>query len=186
DRKMTISDGGISISPIPVRLMYFLQEDGSLALVWDLSIESSQKHEWYNLRVNAQTGQILDKVSWKNSCEFGHHEDGDAVHYHHPKSSVAAKPSEKTLNPMLNGAYRVFPLPIESPYYGNRELIYEDDAINLNASPFGWHDTNGVTGDEYTTTRGNNANAYEDGNNPGFQPNPGNSMLFDYPFDQNY
>jgi hypothetical protein len=26
----------------------------------------------------------------------------------------------------------------------------------LVASPYGWHDTNGVTGAEYTITRGNN------------------------------
>ncbi len=187
DRKTNISNGGISFSPIPVRLMYYLQEDGNLALVWDLSIEASQENDWYNLRVNAHTGQIMDKISWKNSCDFGEvHDTGTSVHYHSPKSSVVTKSSGKTSSPGLTAAYRVFPLPLESPYFGERELIYEADAINLNASPFGWHDTNGVAGNEYTTTRGNNVNAYEDGNNPGFQPNPGNSMLFDYPFDQNY
>ena len=89
-------------------------------------------------------------------------------------------------NLLLTGTYNVFAMPIESPYYGNRTLVLADDVVNLTASPYGWHDTNGSPGNEYTTTRGNNVNAYEDGNNPGFQPNPGGSMVFDYPFDQNY
>lgn len=189
DRKMKLSPAGISKSEIPARLMYFLQEDGNLVLVWDLSIEASQKDEWYSVQINAENGQIVNKVSWKNECNFGHaheHHDGEMVHFHHPQSSVKAKISEKPTNMLLGAAYNVFPLPLESPYYGNRELIFEDDVVNSNASPFGWHDTDGVVGNEYTTTRGNNVNAYEDGNNPGFQPNPGNSMMFDYPFDQNY
>lgn len=191
DRKMTISDGGISNSPIPARLMYYLQENGTLALVWDLSIEASQKAEWYNVRINAHNGQILDKISWKNSCDFGHnHEDEESIHYHNPKSSVVTKTSvtktSESLNPMMTAAYRVFAMPMESPYYGDRVLLQEADIVNTNASPYGWHDTDGITGADYTTTRGNNVNAYEDGNNPGFQPNPGSSMLFDYPFDQNY
>lgn len=190
DRKTTISKGGISLSPIPARLMYYLTNDGSLVLVWDLSIEAMNKSEWYSVRVNAATGQVLDKANWVNSCEFGHvegaHEDHDSYHVHHSHSTVSSLESNANANSLLTSAYRVFAMPIESPYFGDRTLVMEEDAINLNASPFGWHDTNGVTGNEYTTTRGNNVNAYEDGNNSGFQPNPGNSMLFDYPFDMNY
>lgn len=193
DQKTIISDGGISISDIPARLMYYLHEDGTMELVWDLSIESKLVNEWYNVRVNALNGKIVDKANWVNSCSFGHvngeHEDQEGFHYHHSSSSLVhkTKRTELSYSPnALTAAYRVFAFPLESPYYGDRTLVNETDAVNLNASPFGWHDTNGVDGPEYTTTRGNNVNAYEDGNNPGFQPNPGNSMLFDYPFDQNY
>ena len=58
------------------------------------------------------------------------------------------------------GAYNVFALPIESPAHGPRTLVVEPG--NNIASPFGWHDTDGVPGDEYTITRGNNVHAYED------------------------
>ncbi len=33
------------------------------------------------------------------------------------------------------------------------------------ASPYGWHDTNGAAGAEYTITHGNNAHAYTDTDN---------------------
>src|SRR5262249_1853814 len=35
---------------------------------------------------------------------------------------------------------------------------------NATASPFGWHDTNGVAGPEFTDTRGNNVDAHLDRN----------------------
>ena len=34
--------------------------------------------------------------------------------------------------------------------------------MHTTASPFGWHDTNGVAGAEFTTTQGNNVQAYTD------------------------
>lgn len=49
------------------------------------------------------------------------------------------------------------------------------------ASPFGWHDTNGVAGPEFTVTNGNNVNAYLDKNsdnqNDGGQPNGGSDLI---------
>ena len=41
-------------------------------------------------------------------------------------------------------SYRVFPLPFESPSDGDRSLVQNPAAAN--ASPFGWHDTNGAAG----------------------------------------
>ena len=47
--------------------------------------------------------------------------------------------------PATDGAaYNVFPLPFESPSDGDRELV--TNAADPDASPFGWHDTNGVAG----------------------------------------
>ena len=60
------------------------------------------------------------------------------------------------------------------------------DPANLSASPFGWHDTNGVDGAEFTITRGNNVYAYEDsvGNNqPGYSPDGGSDLTFDFALD---
>ena len=54
------------------------------------------------------------------------------------------------------------------------------------ASPFGWHDQNGIDGAEYTTTRGNNVYAFEDTDNddqPGSSPDGGPSLTFDFPYD---
>ena len=81
--------------------------------------------------------------------------------------------------------YEVIALPLESPYYGARTIeVQPADPV---ASPFGWHDTNGAPGAEFTTTRGNNVNAYEDGDNSGYQPDAGAELDFiGYPFSQVY
>lgn len=57
--------------------------------------------------------------------------------------------------------YEVFgPLPKESPSEGDRTIVtHPADPL---ASPFGWHDVDGVEGSEYTTTRGNNVCAQTD------------------------
>src|SRR5207247_1539726 len=80
----------------------------------------------------------------------------------------------------------VFALPSESPNDGDRTLV--TGAADPAASPFGWHDTNGVTGPEFTRTRGNNVHAYTDvdANNvpdPDSDPEGGASLDFDFPLD---
>jgi subtilisin family serine protease len=78
-----------------------------------------------------------------------------------------------------NAVYQIYAHPLESPSHGNRtSLLNPFDAV---ASPFGWHDTDGVVGSEFTTTQGNNAFAYadRDGDNQpdvGSVPN-GNAQL---------
>jgi len=55
---------------------------------------------------------------------------------------------------------------------------------DINASPYGWHDTNGVDGAEFTHTEGNNAHAYQDtdGNNldSNDEPEGGLGLNFDF------
>jgi hypothetical protein len=63
-----------------------------------------------------------------------------------------------------------------------------ENAADPSASPFGWHDTNGVAGPEHTRTRGNNAHAYTDldANNvadAGSDPDGGGGLYFDFPLD---
>ncbi len=90
-----------------------------------------------------------------------------------------------------DASYRVFPLPLESPLDGSLSL--EVDVDEMVASPFGWHDTDGVIGAEFTDTRGNNvlAQADLDANNtftPGVdpaRPDGGAELIFDIPLDLN-
>ena len=202
-----LSRGGISLSDIPVDLKYLLQDDGSIVLVWDLSIEAVSKAEWYNVRVNAFTGEIINQVNWVSSCGFtcAHSHDESDSHNHHEmdevtwcaENDVVATTShsddfiESESLALISGTYNVFPMPIESPFYGSRSLVSAIDVVNTEASPYGWHDTNGSPGAEYTNTRGNNVFAYEDqdgnnNNNPGSSPNGGSSLIFDYPFNPVY
>ena len=57
-------------------------------------------------------------------------------------------------------SYEVFALPKESPSDGGRSV--ELDPAESTASPYGWHDVDGVAGAEYSTTRGNNVCAQQD------------------------
>lgn len=85
---------------------------------------------------------------------------------------------------LSHASYRVFPLPLQSPNDGSRSLVVDpNDAI---ASPWGWHDTDGVAGADFQDTRGNNVSAQEDAdanNTGGFRPVGGGSLTFDFPFD---
>lgn len=197
DKKSVISTGGISLSEIPARLIYFLNQEGNLTLVWDLSIEHTSKVEWYNLQVDATTGQIVNKINWVNSCNFSHTHSHDEVettldaefHTEADNGENADYVPMEEYTALLTGSYRVIAMPLESPLFGPRTLVNGATAVNTTASPYGWHDTNGIPGPEYTITRGNNVNAYEDSannNSPGFQPDGGPSLVFDFPFNPVY
>src|SRR5512134_2763415 len=90
-------------------------------------------------------------------------------------------------NPVLDGSsYRVLQLPTESPNDAVRQLV-GNPADGL-ASPFGWHDTDGAPGAEFTITRGNNNHAYLDQDDDeamdfGGSPDGGAGLDFDFPAD---
>lgn len=179
-----ISKGGISLNEIPAKLMYQKLENGEIILIWDISIRSNEKSEWFSIRVNAENGAIVDKGNWITTCNFGDSHEG------HDHSEITAfgpqiYNSNNNSNILMTGSYEVFGQPLENPLYGGRSIVA--DAVNTVASPYGWHDTNGATGAEYTVTRGNNVNAFKyGGSNHGYQPNGGASLVFHYPYGANY
>ncbi|WP_299365032.1 M36 family metallopeptidase, partial [Winogradskyella sp.] len=178
--KAIFTDGGISKVPIPVKKIYYSREFEKPVLAWQLSIYEISGENWFNFYVNAETGEILAKNNWKTSCGLSNHECSDHSHKSEMSSLEVSVPTTDDSKPFGGSVYNVFALPLENPFFGPRTL--EVDPHNLIASPFGWHDTNGSAGAEFTVTRGNNVNAYEDGDNPGYQPDGGTSLTFDYPF----
>ncbi len=189
-RAAIYSKGGISLEPIPVKMVYWQNPEGALVLAWDLSIYPLDQQNWWSLRVDAQTGSVLEKGNWVTKCQFDAkphiHAQGERLDFANNTSLMPEwlKHSHQSLN--TGEQYNVFPMPIESPNHGARNL--EVTPHNSIASPFGWHDTNGVAGAEFTTTRGNNVHAYEDRNDsniPGFSPEGGASLNFDFPINFN-
>ncbi len=79
-------------------------------------------------------------------------------------------------------SYRVFPVPVASPDHGTRVLV--TNPHNTTASPFGWHDTNGIAGAEFTTLQGNNVHVYldRDANNAPDGAGPDGSALLSFDF----
>ena len=83
-----------------------------------------------------------------------------------------------------HASYNVYARPVQSPNDGSRSI--QTDPQDVLASPFGWHDTNGAAGAEFTDTRGNNVSAQEDVNADdagGFRPSGGASLDFNFPLD---
>lgn len=143
DRRAVLSDAGISQAPIPARLVYHQTAGGNLRLAWDLQIQPLDGANWWSLRVDAASGLLLAT--------------DDFIDYEQ---------------------YAAYPIPVESPIDAAILPPADGRVLTVNpfdpsASPFGWHDTNGAAGAEFTITRGNNVHAYADvdGNNI---PDPGN------------
>ncbi|SFQ41354.1 T9SS-dependent M36 family metallopeptidase [Hymenobacter arizonensis] len=184
NRATVFTTGGISLRPIPARLVYQPLADGQLALAWEVSIYELDARNWWNVRVDAATGAVLDKDNLVVECNF-EHAPGEMVRTHQHEAapfsfySVAAGPTAN--------AYNVFALPTETPSHGPRTYV-PTTAADPKASPMGWHKL--ATGVSYTITRGNNVHAYEDPDNrniPGLNSSPdgGSALLFDYPVDFN-
>jgi len=177
------SNGNISSENIPVKLVYQSTESNTLRLAWDLSIYLLDSTHYYSVRIDAVTGTLLDTADWVTTCTFV--EEGHSHSNKVDEKSVLFAPEATISSYMVTGPeYRVFPLPAESPNHGPEALVL--DPANAIASPFGWHDTDGVPGAESTLTIGNNVLAQEDinGNNgSGASPDGGVDLHFDFPFD---
>ncbi len=186
--EFVLNQGGVSLEEVPVKLVYQSTEDDELKLAWDLSIHTVNSEHWYSVRVDALTGELLSQSDWIVSCTFESH--------NHRNISISSNEGGNTsvfglnqtaiANELLAGEqYNVYPIPVESPNHGGRSIVI--DPQDLVASPFGWHDINGVEGAEFTITRGNNVWAFEDidgGSDIGESPDGGDELNFDFPLDE--
>jgi hypothetical protein len=180
--------GSMSQEDIPVKLVYV--PDGELIkLAWDLSIYELSGNHWWSIRIDATTGQEINKGDWVTTCEFDN--DGHALNSYTPGPHFVANipvgsPLAAPAPPPGTDEYRVFAIPTESPNHGPRTLVVGPS--DATASPYGWHDISGTPGNEFTTTRGNNVRAYEDenGNNAfGYFADGGAALSLDFPLNQN-
>ncbi len=196
DHHVVFENRGVALEPIQVKLMYTLQEDESVQLVWQVRLYQLDGQHMWNTQVDATTGKILNYFDEVIHCDFNHTHDNCPTHKK-SNSSIDLKKNKtndsknnKTFlanyfSSIMGNTYNVFPMPVESPNHGSRALVV--DPADLTASPFGWHDTDGADGAEYTITRGNNVHAYHDvfalNGSVGGEPDGGAMLEFDFPFD---
>ncbi len=211
--KIVFSKGGISKQEIPVKPIYQPTQKGEIRLAWDLSIQLLDTDDWWSMRIDAQTGAVLSKNNRTVTCSFNHKqldncELQEHQHQHSkkirqlkkkgtftkakniiatPKQAVNRRPlpKAKTANSktMLAATYEVYPVPVESPNHGSRTTVIEPWNDAPNASPFGWHDDDGIVGADYTTTKGNNALTYYVNNGTGTPIDGGAALNFSFPID---
>lgn len=154
--EQTLGDAGISRSPIPAKLMY-LPHDGGARLVWSLVVDQVGSSDWWNLFVDAVSGEVLEKINWTIS-ERVVPTAGPRFASARPAPAPADGGFLGSCSPF--GCYQVFAIPKESPNDGPRTL--ESDPNDPVASPFGWHDTDGDVDPDFTDSRGNNVEAQTD------------------------
>ncbi|NJC27393.1 M36 family metallopeptidase [Neolewinella antarctica] len=178
----------VSSVPLGAKLVYLPGPDG-VRLTWRILIDQHQTDaNYYLVLIDAATGELIKTSNLVLHCAFGSQHQHDLAADCRTATPLALRPTEE----LVDGAsYRVIPFGEESPLHGDRTL--EVNPADLTASPFGWHDTNGRAGAEFTITRGNNVYAYpdrdppgEDGRNDGIPDGEtaegGAGLVFDFPF----
>jgi hypothetical protein len=156
---VVIGSSGISQNPIPVRLIYQPLADGSVRLAWNVIIYELSGDNWWDVRVDAATGQMLDKSNLVIHDNWGSHQgQGGQVGHDsglHVPLSASAVPS----------SYLVYAMPVESPNYAApappadaRTTVIAPWLDAPTASPEGWHATSATS---WTNTQGNNVDSHK-------------------------
>ncbi len=167
DRQTTLQNASMSEKDIKTSLMY-VNDKGKLHLCWAVAIQKSDDHFWWDVKVSALDGSIVQKTSWTVECNFGHNEDVcDHSNHSHDLISMDYRPNRhlKTseASSLANGDYQVLAMPVESPNHGNITIVNSpwNDNRDASAHPFDWHNDGS---NNFFTTRGNNVWAVEDRN----------------------
>lgn len=188
DKKITFNKSRICDNEVTAELKYDLKDD-KLVPVWELNMDMADNSDYWQMRVSSQDGSFVNK---NNLTIYCHHPKGKFAKHHNCEAHTmeVAESKAQKVEDILQGSatYRVYPLPGESPIHTTHQLV--TDPFFPEVSPYGWHDTNGVDGPEYTITRGNNVSAYADKDDDDdvdadmAQPDGGASLTFDYPHDR--
>ncbi len=202
---IVLSDGGISLEPIPARLVYLPLENRGVFLAWNVLIYTPDARHYWNMFIDAGSGEVLFQEDLVLEDRWDVTDADVEMRFLTTMRQAAAEaplfpleqfapapPRFAPAAPMSSALYRVYAHPSESPSHAGdptmdlRTLV--SNPADPTASPFGWHDTDGAPGAEFTRTRGNNVHAYTDvdANNlpdPGSDPDGGAALHFDFPLD---
>jgi len=175
-----VIDKKLSDETIKIQKMWVLV--GKVVVpAYSISLYEKNHEHWFDTRIDATAGKTLNYDDWVVQCQGGIVKDNISLPFAPMQSDVSS-----SMTAHSGASYTVFDRPIESPIHGARTTVV--DPHDSSASPYGWHDTNGADGAEFTITRGNNVYASEDKNNDnitGSSPDGGTNLTFTYAFDIN-
>ncbi len=204
NEKLVISKGGIAntfiaqkgnfvLSDVNVALKFQKIDENHARLAWELNLDKLDASDHWSVRIDALDGKILEKNSLTAHCKivsenFAHSKIVDScsslVDSRGKLEQLTTNNEQLSIALAGGGSYNVYQLPFEAPSFGARVLV--TDPADAKASPYGWHDTNGVAGAEYTITQGNNVHAYLDvkdlNKSVGDEPDGGAGLVFDFPY----
>jgi len=167
-QETNFNDGGISRNSIPAKLLYY-PTGKEVRLAWDVEIYMRNEDNWWSMRVDAITGEILDQFNYVIHEDF--HEQAQLSHgdaYMDDVQQTLPGSFSFPSNTMLGDTYRVYEWPVESPNHsapanpsdGRTVAANPSAAASALGSPFGWH-SDDVT--DWTNTQGNNVEAQKSG-----------------------
>lgn len=161
------------------RLVY-VEDKNILKFAYEFSFREPKSPNFWNIVIDANSGDIIRKENLNLSCSF---HPGAYGHDHSNENFIGPVNNVNQNSSYLlpdNSSYNVFVLPIEAPTFGSRSVI--TNPWLPTSSPEGWH-SDGTN--HYTITRGNNVYAYEDMADldaPGYSPDGGPTRNFNFPF----
>ena len=182
NERLIFQNSTLSRDDIEVRPVYVSNEE-NLSLTWEVTIHLDERHEKWATYIDAERGEVIRQNALFLECNFGTAEFCES----HTAASHSPKILVNEMQPAVANSYNVFPIPLEAPNEGGRSVEVEPWLAAPAASPFGWHDTDGIAGPEFTITRGNNVYAIEDldglNGTIGSSPDGGGTLMFDFNVD---
>ncbi len=161
-KKLFFSAKGIAKKDISVQLYWANDSTGKWHLAWNVNIDVADSPDWWNVRINAKDGAVINKDNW-TTYEQSSIAEGDnrtALSNYDAPEEYLAPPNDAN-----SASYYVIPFPAENvnvkPFaqVANPWLMA---GANNPATTYGWHYNGTAT---YNITRGNNVYAYDDSAN---------------------
>jgi hypothetical protein len=178
EKKYTVNADAIARRPIETTLYWTPSDDKQqVTLTWNVNIHLKDSADWWNVRINAQTGEFVQKDNWtvnekiagsypETTSDVTTANNNPAAAVIHTTNSDIISPAIKSKLPappnVSSATYHVIPFPYESPNFAP----FSDDVspwlkagAGNDAVTLGWHFDNTTN---YTITRGNNVFAFLD------------------------
>jgi extracellular elastinolytic metalloproteinase len=175
-KRITLSGDGIAKRNIIADLVWVSANEGkTVQLAWNVNIDVLHSADWWNVRVNALTGEVINKDNWtvheqnprggRSRRQLDRHSFIFYDNKNETRSNTAFDNAagNSFLPPAVtNAGYNVVPFPFESPDNAAPAIEHEPwlkAGPGNNATTLGWH-YDGTN--NYNNSRGNNVYAYED------------------------
>ncbi|RTY80575.1 T9SS type A sorting domain-containing protein [Flavobacterium sp. LS1P28] len=186
--KSDLKPSELETSNFEAPLNYFKNSTGTFVLSYEIIVKDPASH-WWQTKINASNGTLLEKSDLMISCNFdipvvtdekpvnqrshknhSHSYEKDNLFFNFKKDSknviVLDSKSNVALSATDGSKYNAFPLGVETPNHGSRTMINNPARIGTQKagsavpSPEGWHEFGGKI---ESKTVGNNVQSYEDG-----------------------
>ncbi len=161
DNIFRFAPAGISAQNITVQALWTPVNESSIRLSWQVYVSPLHSADMWLVRVDALTGDVLQKTNLTVSCNWTKSASANAI-CEEQQAAQADTYEEDGTNAIGTVNYRVIPYPAESPIHpggAHAIRITPWTAAPGNATTLNWQ-SNGTT--EYTITRGNNVHAHLD------------------------